>query len=214
MNGLYTTALVCVVQDFSSLETPFCCTSPIHLPCLTSANHAAGNCRAAVHRELSGWDEFPEFSASGNLIVFYVFLPVRIRNEHLIGTVIGTWVQAATAVHSQRLFTSGLTGCWNPPCSHHMDLYAGRYLLLSSHGGEFSGLCWMHRFLGQGTVSCLARGFVLWGQLLCSTACPGATPSGYFLKDLTPACSQVMIPVPFTPMACAHLELRAVKAGH
>lgn len=72
MSGLYTTAPVWVVQDFSSLETPFGSTSPIPWTPTVSHEcyHAAGNCRAALHRELSGWDEFPEFSASENLIFF------------------------------------------------------------------------------------------------------------------------------------------------
>lgn len=206
--------IVWVVQDLNNLEITFDYTSPIHLPCPMSATtlqETAG--QLFIESCLDGMN-CPSLVALRIWFFFNVFLPLRIRNEGqcMASTVIGTWIIHVT-LHSQRLFTLGLTGCSNPPVHIIWTFMLGG--IYFSHWGEFNSLFW---FISEARAffPCLARGFVLWGQQLFLPVllhCPGTTPSGYFLKDLRPACSQVMIPGTIHPYGMSPLGAACHQRG-
>lgn len=146
---------------------------------------------------------------------FYVFLPVRIRNECqcAASTVIGTWVQVA--VHSKRLSLQVSLDveilpvhiiwafmlediCFSPPTEENSVTSVG--CIISEAKALFP---------------CLERGFLLWGQQLlpvCSPL-PWATPSGYFLKDLRSTHSQAMTAGAIHPYSVYPLGTACHKKG-
>lgn len=153
--------IVWVVQDLNNLEITFDYTSPIHLPCPMSATtlqETAG--QLFIESCLDGMN-CPSLVALRIWFFFNVFLPLRIRNEGqcMASTVIGTWIIHVT-LHSQRLFTLGLTGCSNPPV-HIIWTFMLGGIYFSSPTEENSTAC-SGSFLRPG------HSFHVWPEALCS----------------------------------------------
>ena len=144
-------------------------------------------------------------------LCFYIFLSVRIRNEHhrAANPAAGMGVWAGGTVCSWRRLASGLASKGSAGCLARLPgaeillVHMTRALIQENISffprvgmQEFSVLCWMHLSWGQGTLPMAAQ------RLRCSEDnhparphalhSPGVMPATHFPKASAPACSQVV----------------------
>lgn len=206
--------MVWVIQDLSSLETPFGSTSPIHLPCPMSATTlqaTAGqpfikSCLDGMNSlslvPLGLWYFLMCFSLWESEMNINVQLAQLLAcGSKLLCTSKGFSFQSSLdveiiPVHIIWTFMLEDT-CFSPPIEENSVACAGSII------SEVRAL-----------FPCLARGFVLWGKQLCLPMC-SPLPWGHtlwvFPEVFKTSLQSGNDPWCHSPVAYAHLELHATK---